>query len=300
MCFVSKFQALKVVSGTQRPCLSSYPKVSLPLNNSASSGYTLKGKTYHSTVNPLPTVHVTRPIVSRTKQQQNVHQYGSLSEHRNLQKPQKSAQAGCSPRASLQGLPSCGGAPAQPIGSRVVPLRGPSIEKNGPLLLVEPQRDLAPDHRQGVSRWCLQVQTGTSTAPSATFTANHPNHHHPCQPIGMSAPPSNNRSPAKPPSSPCKRTQSAMEEEDDIMRRKREYWRVKKKEQRARKAARERGIAHLDMSSEWEPAHPTQNQLPHNQQSQVICFIIPFSHPFGNVRKKISLTFNCTANVKMF
>lgn len=298
MRYFSVLQALNVVSSTLRPCQSSYPKASLPLNNFASSGCALKGKTYHGTVNPLPTVHVMRPTLPCAKQQLNLHQYGSLSERRHLQKPPKSAQPGCSPRASLQGLPSCGGAPARPSGSRAVPLRGPSVETNGPLRLVEPRRDPAPDHRQGVSRWCLQVQTGASTAPSATFTARRPGHH-PCQPMGMRAPASNNRSPAKPPgaSGPCKRTQNTVEEEDDVMRRKREYWRVKKKEQRARKAARERGLAHLDMSSDWEPVLPTQNQLPHNQQSQVVFFSIPFSHLLGNVRKKLHGHLHATCHV---
>lgn len=206
--------------------------------------------------------------MSSTKQQQNLHHYGSLSEGSLI--TQKSAQPGCSPRANLQRLPSCGGVLAQPSRSRAVPLHGPSIQKNGPLRLVEPQRDLARDYRQGMSRWRLQGQTDASTA-SATLTANRPNQR-PCQPIGTTAPPSNNRSPAQPPGtlSPCKRTQSAVEDDDDIMRRKREYWRVKKKEQRARKAARERGLAHLHLSSEWEPVLPAQNQLPHNEPSQVV------------------------------
>lgn len=262
----------------RRPCQSSYSKASLPLSNHSSSGSTLKGKTYHGTVNPLPTVHVMRPTVSSTKQQQqqqNLHQYGSLSQGSLI--TQKSAQPGYPPRANLQGLPSCGGSLAQPSRSGVLPLHGPSIQKNGPPRLVEPQQGSAPDHRQvGVNRWCLQGQTGAPTAPSVTLTA-HRSSQRPCQPTGATAPPSHRSLPARPPGplGPQRRTPSAAEEEDDVMRRKREYWRMKKKEQRARKAARERGLLHLDSSAEWEPVLPAhthnQNPSPHNEQSQVGC-----------------------------
>ncbi|XP_076145578.1 uncharacterized protein LOC143127770 [Alosa pseudoharengus] len=259
---------------TQRPSQSSCSKASLPLNNSASSGCTLKGKTHHGTVNSLPTLHVMNHPVSNTNQQQNLHQYGSPSDRSLI--AHKTAKPGCSPRANLQGHPSCGRALARTSGSREVPpllrqrvIPVPSGEKNGPLLMVQPQQDSAPDQRQGVSRWCLQVQTGASVPPSPTLTANRPNHR-PSELFGTAAPPSHNsRSLAKHSGtfSSHKRTQSAVND-DDVMRRKREYWRVKKKEQRARKAARESGLGHMGTSSEWELVLPTQSQLLQDEQSQ--------------------------------
>ncbi|XP_062372684.1 uncharacterized protein si:dkey-28a3.2 [Sardina pilchardus] len=259
----------------QRPSQSSCPKASLPLNNSASPGCTLKGKRQHGTVNSFPTGHVMNPPVSNTNQQQNLHQYGSPSGRSFI--AQKSAQPGCSPRANFQSRPSCGRALSRTSVSREVPplvrqraFPLPSGEKNGPLRLVEPRQDSAPDHRQGVSRWCLQVQTGAVVPPSTTHTANHHNHR-PSELFGMAAPPSHNsRSLAKHSGTfgSHKRTQSAVKDDDDVMRRKREYWRVKKKEQRAKKAARERGLGHMGTSSEWELVLPAQSQLLQDEQSQ--------------------------------
>lgn len=157
----------------------------------------------------------------------------------------------------------------------------------GPLLLVESsQRDpLAPGHVPGVRRWSLQVQSVKSAHPPASLA--HPSattHHHSSEPVSPMGPPltttNNNRWPAKHVDAlgPHKRTQGAVEDDDEVMRRKREYWRVKKKEQRARKAAREKGLSQVTTMAPpppWEPVLPTtQNQLPHNVQSQVSKYFI--------------------------
>ncbi|KAL2079323.1 hypothetical protein ACEWY4_025067 [Coilia grayii] len=284
-------QAPNFVSVAQRPLESSYRNPSLPLNKPLPTACALQSRTHLAPVNPSPSLHVVRPPAPDVHRQQNLRQYGLPPSDRSLA-TQRSPQARCAPRADISSLPSCRHAPPPPpVGSREVPpppmqqRAAPPVPSGettgGPLLLVESsQRDpLAPGHVPGVRRWSLQVQSVKSAHPPASLA--HPSattHHHSSEPVSPMGPPltttNNNRWPAKHVDAlgPHKRTQGAVEDDDEVMRRKREYWRVKKKEQRARKAAREKGLGQVTTMAPpppWEPVLPTtQNQLPHNVQSQ--------------------------------